>query len=69
MILLLRLWPGSTREAFITPWLTHLPCDSLDSAIMVGRVIEQMAEMPYECELLAEKDGTWEVVAQKKETA
>ena len=69
MILLLRLCPGSRREAFVTPWLTHLPCDSPDSAIRVGLVIEQMAGMPYEWELLAEKDGIWEVVAQKKETA
>ena len=69
MILLLRLWPASRRGNLTSPWLTHLPCDSLGSAIRVGLVIEQMAGIPYEWELLAEKDGTWEVVAQKKETA
>ena len=67
MILLLRLWPASRRGNLASPWLAHFPCDSLDSAIRAGRMIEQIAGMPYEWELLSEKDGAWEVVAQKEE--
>ena len=68
MMYVLRIWPESIAPGVKPfPWLTHLPCNSLDSAIRVGRMIEAAAEEPFRWELLAETHGTWEVVARKED--
>ena len=68
MMYILRLWPVDSApgvKAF--PWLTHIPCNSVDSAVRVGRMIEAAAEEPYRWELLVETHGGWEVVARSEE--